>query len=74
VESLLWLSLGTAHFGTEPGSVKDVLACDASAMTTRSVYIIPCIGGIPSVMESAVTVTTEYMSRIHTKVAIMDPA
>ena len=66
--------MGTAHFGTEPGSVRLVLACDASANTTRTVYIIPSIGGIPSVMVRAVTVKAEYIIRIQTNAAIIDPA
>lgn len=74
VESLLWLSIGTAHLGTDPGSVKEVLAWDERASTTRTVYIIPSMGGIPSVMVRAVTVTAEYIIRSHTRVAIMDPA
>ncbi len=74
MESLLWLSIGTAHLGTDPGSVKDVLAWHARASMTRTLYIIPSMGAIPSVTVSAVTVTAEYIIRTHTRVAIMDPA
>lgn len=60
--------------GTDPGSVKDVLACEASDKQTNTVYISPVMRGIPSVAVKAVTVKAEYSIRIQTIADMIVPA
>jgi hypothetical protein len=67
-------SLGIACMGTLPGSVRLVLACEAKDIIQSTVYSMPRIMGIPSVIVSMVTVKAEYIMSSHTMQDMMEPA
>ena len=72
--SIRCLSLGMACTGTDPGSVKDVLACEARERQTKMAYISPAMRGIPSVAVRAVTVNAEYSISTQTIADMIVPA
>jgi hypothetical protein len=76
--SLAWLyrcdSVGTALDGTDPGSVRVVLAWEASESAARTPYIIDQYTGMPLVRAKNDMVRAEYKMSTHTMQLIMHPA
>ena len=69
-----WRSLGIAWIGTDPGSVRLVLACEARLRNTSTTYISPVRIDIPPVAVKADIVAAEYNISTHTIADITDPA
>jgi len=75
--NLVWFkpcsSVGTAVWGTDPGSVKVVLAWEARAKAHRVEYTVATIGRSELFCARSVTVNPEYTMSIHTMPLITIP-